>query len=188
MAPEPGLAGPARAWDGEWPQSREDFQRFVEAYAKRLVSYAFRRMGSVQDAEDIVQDVFIRTYAERAKRTAVTAVVPYLYRMTANACTGALRKRKRTKGLLSRFAGEGLPSSHENGAGLYAVSEEIQRAEALLRRIPKKQAEVIRLRVFDELSISEIAVVIGCRPNTVSSRLRYGFKRLRTIVAREGKQ
>jgi RNA polymerase sigma factor (sigma-70 family) len=188
MAPEPGLAGPTDAWYGEWPQSQEDFQRFVEAYVKRLVSYAFRRMGSIQDAEDVVQDVFVRAYAERRKHRTVSAVVPYLYRMTANACTDALRKRKRSKGLLARFAGESLPSGRDNALGLFAVSEEIQKAEVLLRRLPKRQAEVIRLRVFDDLSISEIAGVLGCRPNTVSSRLRYGFKKLRTIVSREGKQ
>ena len=188
MVPEPGFAGPTDAWYGDWPQSQEDFERFVEAYAQRLVSYAYRRMGSIQDAEDVVQEVFVRTYAERAKRKEVSAVVPYLYRMTANACTDALRKRKRAKGFLRRFVGESLPSGHENAVALYAVSEEVQKAEALLQRLPKRQAEAIRLRVFDELSLSEIAEVVGCRPNTVSSRLRYGFRKLRTIVSREGKQ
>ncbi|MCC6489591.1 MAG: RNA polymerase sigma factor [Candidatus Hydrogenedentes bacterium] len=188
MAPEPGVASSTDAWVGGWPQTQEEFQRFVDAYLQRLVSYAFRRLGSIHDAEDVVQEVFVRTYAERSKHREVTAVVPYLYRMTANACMDALRKRKRSKGLLSRFAGERPSSPLENGLGLYAASEELQRIESFLRRLPKRQAEVIRLRVFDELRISEIAEVVGCRPNTVSSRLRYGFKKLRTIVSREGKQ
>lgn len=187
MAPEPGSAQPKDAWKDGWPQSQEDFKRFVEAYVQRLVSYAFRRLGSMSDAEDVVQDVLIRAYAERHKHARISAVVPYVYRMTANACTDALRKRKRSKGLLDRFASENLPSGREDALNLYAVSDELRRAEVLLRRIPKRQAEVIRLRVFDELSIGEIADTVGCKPNTVSSRLRYGFRRLRRIASREWK-
>ena len=187
MAPETGSAESTDAWSGDWPQSQEDFQRFVDAYVQRLVSYAFRRLGSMQDAEDVVQDVFVRAYAERAKREGISAVTPYLYRMTANACTDVLRKRKRSKGFLDRFASENLPSGRGDALSLYAVSEEMQRAEELLRRIPKRQAEAIRLRVFDGLKVSEIAEVVGCRPNTAGSRLRYGFRRLRNIVSREWK-
>lgn len=188
MAPEPGTAPPMGPWKHGWPQSQDDFKRFVEAYLQRLVSYAFRRLGSMPDAEDVVQEVFVRAYAARRKHAGVSGVVPYLYRMTANACTDVLRKRKRSKGLLDRFACENLPSGQEDAPNLYAVSDELRRAEELLRRIPKKQAEAIRLRVFDGLTISEIAEMVGCKPNTVSSRLRYGFKGLRRIASREWKQ
>lgn len=188
MGPEPGSAAPTETWEGHWPQSQEEFRRFVDAYLQRMVSYAFRRLGSIQDAEDVVQEVFVRSYAERGKHANVKGVVPYLYRMTANACTDVLRKRKRSKRLLDRFVGESIPSERHSLLDLYAVSEETRRAEELLQRIPKRQAEVIRLRVLDGLSIAEIAEVVGCKSNTVSSRLRYGFKKLRRIVSREWQQ
>ena len=65
------------------------------------------------------------------------------------------------------------------------AAEELQRIERLLQRLPEKQAEVIRLRIFDELRLNEIAEVVGCSIDTVNSRLRYGFKKLRKIVYRE---
>ncbi len=61
--------------------------------------------------------------------------------------------------------------------------ETLSRAEAWLSRLPKEQAQAIRLRVFDELSLSEIAAVLDCPLNTVCSRLRYGFQKLRGLVA-----
>jgi DNA-directed RNA polymerase specialized sigma24 family protein len=51
-----------------WPQSREDVAALVDAYADRLVCYAFRQVGNVQDAEDVVQDVFVRAFAFPPKR------------------------------------------------------------------------------------------------------------------------
>jgi len=51
--------------------------------------------------------------------------------------------------------------------------------------LPKKQSQVIRLRVFDELTLAEIADVVGCSINTVGARLRYGFRKLQKLVSRE---
>ena len=56
----------------------------------------------------------------------------------------------------------------------------------MLGRLPREQAEAIRLRVFDGLRLDEIAELLDCPINTVSSRLRYGFQKLRDAVGRKG--
>jgi RNA polymerase sigma-70 factor (ECF subfamily) len=66
------------------------------------------------------------------------------------------------------------------------AAEERERAETLLRRLPPEQAEAIRLRVYDGLGLEQIADVLDCPVNTVSSRLRYGFQKLRDAVGRRG--
>ena len=188
MRSEPGPVESADAWENTWPQSREDFERLVDAFLQRLVQYAYRRLGNLHDAEDVVQEVFARVYARRLECAHVSPLGPYLYRMAANACTDVLRKRKRRHVSLDGIDGENIASERGDGATLSAALEEVQRAEALLRRLPKKQAEVIRLRVFDGLRVNQIAEVVGCSANTVSSRLRYGFGKLRRIISREWKQ
>ena len=62
------------------------------------------------------------------------------------------------------------------------AADEMQRAEQLLAHLPAEQAEVIRLRVFDGLRLNEIAELESCSVNTVCSRLRYGFRKLRDFV------
>ena len=74
------------------------------------------------------------------------------------------------------------PTGWETAAAL----EELRRVESLLQHLPRRQAEVVRLRVFDELRLREIAEVIGCPLATVKSRLRYGLEKLRGIVLQEG--
>jgi RNA polymerase sigma-70 factor (ECF subfamily) len=173
---------PAPEYDGPWPQTTAEFERLVDAYLNRLVRFAWRRIGNVEDAEDVVQGVLTSAFRDRTKRRGVTAVGPYLFRTVANGCTDVLRKRqlaavfREEVEMESVLLGEG-PSEQAN------ASDEWRRAMELLARLPKEQAEAVRLRVFDELRLSEIAQLVGCSVNTVCSRLRYGFGRLRNMMA-----
>jgi len=155
----------------------------VDAFLARLVRYAFRRLRNLQDAEDVVQEVFVRAYADREKRARISLPGPYLFRMTANACTSHLRTRGRSEPLETTLA-ETIPTNIPDPSQAAVALEELRRAEELILHLPEKQAEVVRLRVFDELQLHEIAEIIGCPENTVASRLRYGFQKLREIVTR----
>ena len=171
----------ADAWNRAWPQTRCEFEALVDAYLDRLVRYAFNRVGNLQDAEDVVQEVFVRCFADRSRRKNITPVGPYLYRSVANACTDLLRRR--SSSAVSRVGVEELPTEGDNPSQLVEAADEFRRAEKLLGQLPQAQAEVVRLRVFEGLRLNEIAGVVGCSVNTVCSRLRYGFRKLRNLVA-----
>jgi RNA polymerase sigma-70 factor, ECF subfamily len=162
-----------------------DFADLVDGYADRLVRFAFRRLGSIQDAEDVVHDVFVRMFtAER--HDPIVLYGPYLFRSVGNACIDLRRRRARLAGLHDDMAFDQLSSAGPGPPEAAQVAEEQGRAEVMLRSLPPEQAEAIRLRVFDGLSLDEIAGVLDCPINTVSSRLRYGFQKLRDAVGNKG--
>jgi len=175
-----------RVTDG-WPQDARGYKELVEAYLERLVRYASRRLGNLHDAEDVVQDVLVRAFTDRAKRREVMQVGAYLYRATSNACTDTMRRRQRDASKVDSpdNAMARLRPTPTSPAEAARNAEEAARAERLLQRLPRQQAEAIRLRVFGELSLTEIADMTGCSVNTINSRLRYGFRKLRRLVARE---
>jgi len=175
----------AGTWEGGWPQTLDGFERLVETFQDRLVRYAFRRLGTVQDAEDVVQDVFVRAYADRSRHKGVTNVNAYLFRMASNLCTDCQRKRKRRSPLLGEAEVMHVPTTDRDGSEEAAAAEELQRIETLLGKIPSGQAEVVRLRVLDGLGLREIAQVLGRPIGTIKSRLRYGLEKLREIVLHE---
>jgi RNA polymerase sigma-70 factor (ECF subfamily) len=168
-----------------WPKSHGEVAALVDAYAGRLVRYALRHLGNYQDAEDVVQQVFVRAFVDNSNRKNVSAVGPYLYRSVANACTDLLRRRDCAAVFREEISTEQLLAGSDGPAEIAQAAEGLRRAELLLIRLPKEQAEAIRLRVFDGLRLGEIAEVLGCPMNTVCSRLRYGFQKLRKLVGGE---
>lgn len=158
-----------------WPQSVADFDALIEATQHRLIQFAYCRLHSLADAEDAVQDVYVRAYRDRARYREVDNVVPFLFRMTANRCVDTLRKRKHTA----------QPASAESAVP--PAAEEPQRGmEGLLDRLPARQAAVIRLRIYGELPFDAVARSIGCSVPTVKSRFRYGIQKLRKLLERQG--
>ncbi len=178
----PGKA--ARSPQG-WPGTRAEFSALVDTFQDQLLGYAVRRLGRFQDAEDVVQDVFVRGYARTGHGTGVKNVAGYLYRMTANACTDLLRKRKHAGVPLDATQTERIPDQRKNAVEEAEALEEMRRIDAMLRLLPRRQAEVIWLRVFNELRFAEIAAVLGCSEATAKSRFRYGLKKLRPLVERD---
>jgi RNA polymerase sigma-70 factor (ECF subfamily) len=178
----PGGPGPNQNWNGAWPQSRAEFAALVEAYADRLVRYAFRQVGSLHDAEDIVQEVFTR--AIRAP-SAPSAVGPYLYRAVSNGCVDFVRRRNRAAVFCEEVSVEEALAARHGPREAAQAAEELRNIERLLQKLPAEQAEAVRLRVLDGLKLNEIADVTGCSINTVCSRLRYGLQKLRSALAQE---
>jgi RNA polymerase sigma-70 factor (ECF subfamily) len=186
-----GLRG-AREWVGGWPQTAYEFERLVEVFQHRLVRYAFRCLRNLDEAEDVAQEVFVRAYFDNTRHKTISNVSAYLYRIASNLCTDLLRRRQRRRRdavleLRRHQEGQAVQNPTNRPAGLLAAAaaEAHRRIDGLLSRIPQRQAEVIRLRVLDELRLCEIAEVLGCSLATVKSRLRYGLEKLRKIVPPE---
>jgi RNA polymerase sigma-70 factor (ECF subfamily) len=153
---------------------------FQSSFLDRLVMIAFHRLGRMEDAEDVIQNVFVKAYADREKLRNVRRVGPYLYRMVANACNEHRRKRRYLS--LEETETESYLDGQGDVYDQISAAIELQRIEQYLLHLPRQQAEVIRLRVLDGFSLPEIAELTGYNLPTVKSRLRYGLKKLRQIV------
>jgi RNA polymerase sigma-70 factor, ECF subfamily len=161
--------------DDQWPQTVAQFEALVEAVQDDLVHFAFCRLRHLPDAEDVVQEVLVHAYLERARHCAITRVRPYLYRTVANRCTDILRRRRRMQPL----AGQREPAAPE------PLLNRLDDIEGLLTRLPRRQADAVRLRVFAGLPFKTIAEAAGVSLPTIKSRFRYGVERLRGIVCKE---
>lgn len=177
------IGGPAMPEEAsQQGRSITAFEALVDAYQDRLVRYAFTRLGDLHDAEDVVQDVFVRVFGDWAGGTGIRSFGPYLYRAAANACTDLLRKRRHIDAAEDARSAQEMAADRPDAAELAAAADELQRIKALLARIPDRQAEIIRLRCLDGLSFAEIAEVVGCRRSTAKSRFRYGLRKLREFL------
>lgn len=139
---------------------------FDELYRERwapMVRLGFLLTGSEAIAEEVVQDAFVSL---RARWAEVANPGGYLRTTVVNRCRSALRTEGRRPVRLVRDAALDLPP-------------EIDETWACVQRLPELQRAVVVLRFYEDLSESEIAEVLGCRPGTVKSRLHRGLARLK---------
>jgi RNA polymerase sigma-70 factor (ECF subfamily) len=180
---DPNIPGDAAL---AWPQSIAEFDVLVNVLQHRLVQFAFCRLGNLEDAEDVVQDVLVQAYRNREKHRHVDNAIPFLFRMVANRCTDYLRRRTRERRSLEERDPEVAGFSAGGAADSESAEQKLRRINGLLGRLPARQAEAIRLRVHGELSFEAVAHAVGCSVPTVKSRFRYGIEKLRKALTRQG--
>lgn len=142
----------------------------VTAYHAELYRFAALRTGSRSDAEDIVQEAFLKLLTASGETTHPRA---YLYRCVANACCDLKRRRS---------FHEPLRPDQPQESPDPALREEAERLAAQLDRIPPEQAEAIRLHTFAALRFTEIAEILDIPVTTVKSRFQYGIEKLRNLL------
>jgi len=145
-------------------------------YRERLVGFFWSRLGSHEEAEDAVQEVFRKVLESKQVPDNPR---PWIYKIALNHCRNVLRGRAR------RRDNAALPSASRMSRGSTGVSTRFARDEAksrlshLVNALPVKYREVLRLRYADDLSRAEIAEVLEISESVVKSRLFEGLKKLR---------
>jgi RNA polymerase sigma factor (sigma-70 family) len=161
------------------------FGALVERHRRVALRVAATLAGGDADAEDAVQDAFVKAHRALDRFRPDAPFRPWLLSIVANEA----RNRRRSAGRRAQLAlraggsdGEGLGSSAEDEV----VAAERRRAlAAAIDRLAERDRDVIACRWLAELSEAETAAVLGCRPGTVKSRLSRAMERLRASLPAE---
>jgi RNA polymerase sigma-70 factor, ECF subfamily len=136
-------------------------------------------LGNRADAEEAVQDAYLRAWRFRDSLTGVPNIRPWLYRVVVNACYSKLRREIPHR---DRRAGEEplaqAPDAAEGPDRRVEQREVADTVLAALERLPVSLRVPVVLRYYADLSERDIALAIGRRPGTVKSRLHEARRRL----------
>ena len=141
---------------------------FIEQAAPmraELLAHCYRMLGSVHEAEDLVQDAFAGVHQRWAR---IDNPAGYLHVAVVNACRNELRRRYRPR----RFPQH--PGAHVDEAT-------VELLDALRALSPRQRAAVV-LRFYEGRTEAEIAVLLGVRPGTVKSLLHRALNELRKVI------
>ncbi len=144
-------------------------RRFTE-----LLNFAIRLGVTRDDAEEVVQNVFIKMISYRDRWQETASLRTLLYTMTRNMSMDWHRKQKRHL--------KGLDFFRRNPKDTEEEKEDVGDAEAAIRglhSLPPAQAQVLILVVMQGLSYQEAAEVLGVAVGTLKSRVHYALKKLR---------
>lgn len=149
----------------------------------RLVRFAVAVTRNQHDAEDAVQTVLVRVASQPQLLAPVACAWAYLLRMVRNEALLIFRRKRRctTTGNLTDLV------------TLCGV-DELEREETFravwsaLRTLPSEQAEVVVLKIWEEMTFAQIGAILETSPNTVASRYQYAMAKLTKRLSKQHRE
>ena len=156
------------------------FREVVEANAARIFRLAYRMTGNEQDAEEVVQETFMKAYNNRERFDGRSELATWLYRIATNCALDLLRSRGRRP---TEVLGEEPPADEVADAEAVLRGKEIrgQIQRELDNLAPKERAAFI-LRHFQQQSIAEISVLLDLKPNAVKQAIFRAVRKMRDAL------
>jgi RNA polymerase sigma-70 factor (ECF subfamily) len=169
----------ARGGDGE------AFRALVEQHSRRIFQLAYRMTGNEHDAEDVVQESFLRAYRQLGHFEARANFGTWLYRIAANCAVDLLRTKRSRRDQMSSPRDEFLKNTASGvpGPQQLAESAEIEQrvAEALASLTPIERA-AFTLRHYEGCSIDEICRTLNLRSSAAKHSIFRAVKKLRVAL------
>lgn len=155
----------------------EAFALLVDRHHGRMARYAFHLLGSEAEAEEAVQDSFVRAYRSLGTYKEREQFGAWIARILVNRCRTRLvrdKRREETAAAWVREADQPFEPSER-----LAMRDELAVA---LAQLPTEQREAVVLRYADELDYDEISSITGAGISALKMRVKRGCERLRAIL------
>ena len=166
----------------------EGFNEIVRRYQERIYWTARRLVGSHDDADDVVQDVFIRAHGALKDFRGDSSLYTWLYRITTNLSLNALRK-KRIKEFLNFDDVVGRLDEVEDHADTQLLRQEYQNLlEKAIDRLPARQKQVFVMRYNDELPYEEMAKMLHKSVGGLKASYFHALRKIQEFMRREMNQ
>lgn len=168
---------------------KEAFRKLYDDYHQKVYSTAITMLGNAEDAEDAVQEVFMKIYRKVSSFDGRSKIGTWLYRIAVNVCIDHVRRNKIQRFKTVSVEEETLVNLHERGNEVeksITLGEVNKITRNAITRLSPKLRTVVVLRDLQGLAHAEIADILGCSKGTVSSRLNRGRLKLRSLLKFQG--
>jgi RNA polymerase sigma-70 factor (ECF subfamily) len=158
------------------------FQRLIDREAPRLLRFARSLLGSVEEAEDTVQDTFIRLWENAAKWTPEARVGTWLHRVCYNRAIDMLRRRR---AFVDETTLEAYPDQADLPDAAIISSEAAASLRDAIESLPPRQRTAILLFHYQDLHQREAAEIMGISEPAFESMLARARRQLKRSLAPE---
>lgn len=157
----------------------EEFKRQFLPYNKVLYRVAFHLTGNAQDAEDLLQDLFLRLWTKRNELQPPKNLEAYLVTMIRNLFYEQRRIRRVDLSVPLDQAGE--PPGEDDISHKMEVREEATKMEGIIHNLPDKEQKVVRLHIIEDRTYEEIEHDTGLSNANIRKLMSRAKERIRQI-------
>ena len=161
----------------------QSFSIIVQRYKDLVFTLALRMMKHREEAEEVSQDTFVKVYRSLNKFKGDSKFSTWIYRVAYNTCLDRLKKHKREQNTVAidAFTVNQI-STFDNALTTLEAAERKAAIKACLNLLPSDDSALITLFYFEELSLEEIAKIVGLTSNNVKVKLFRSRKKLTKIL------
>jgi len=175
--PDPALLADAEVMKRVREGDTEVFSVIIRRYQNSLLNF-FRRLGVYTDAEDMVQECFLRIFRNRMNYRETARFTTFLYRVGRNVWIDWVRRQARRSSFLTEYEDE-MPALNEyrerpTGGGMDA--------QTALESLPEKLRLAVVMSIYQGMKYAEIAEALDIPVGTVKSRISTAFDLLRDFM------
>ncbi len=158
---------------------RDAFAELYDACADRVFRFLASILGCEADAEDALQETFVRVARNGKKIAKAENVIAYVFMIARNEALRLIERKKKRRS--SSHLNENLSAADRSPQG----HDETEAILAALASLSEEHREVVELKYFGDLTFREIAEATGMPQGTIATRYRSAIEKLRSILAKE---
>lgn len=155
---------------------KKAFDAFFSRHYAVLCAYS-KQFVSLDDGQDIVQDIMVNLWLNRNKIVILTSPRQYLFQSVKNKCLSFL-SRNEMKERVEKTVHENMDFIYDS-ADFYDVEELFKRIEDALKRLPESYRTAFALNRFKDMTYNQIADKLNLSPKTIDYRIQQALKLLR---------
>ena len=155
-----------------------EFETLVETHSREIFAYLWRLVQDNADAEDCLQDTFLRAYQAFPKLENHDNLRAWLYKIASNVAMTHLKKRKRQQARTTELSRQ-IPL---NGSPVQAQAEakiSLEQVRCAIEELPEKQQAALMMHKFQGLNYSEIAAALDIKEDAARANVYQAMKKLR---------
>ncbi|MBN2281475.1 MAG: RNA polymerase sigma factor [Candidatus Marinimicrobia bacterium] len=155
-------------------RDKEAFGELLKIYQKTILNYTYSLIGSRDDSQDIVQEVFIKIWTKSNRFDLNKNFTPWIFKITTNLCKDYWRSNSKTAIRNDDYSREKSIEKEPSNSLAFQESEVL----SIVNVLPDKQKLVYILRDLQELNIADISSILNISKSSVKTNLFYARKKL----------
>jgi len=166
--------------------STNDFELIVEMYSGEIFSYIWRMLNGREDAEDCLQDVFLRAYKAFHRLNQEANIRAWLYKIATNTAISFRKKLNRIRSQ-ELILNDDLASQACSPWDQTLLKERLRILMQIINELPYRQRAALMLRKYQELTYAEISEILSCSQETVRANVYQALKKIRSRYSEQVK-
>lgn len=158
------------------------FKMLMDSFQEPIYNYIRRLVVSHEDAEDVLQEVFIRVFRHIDQFRSESSLSTWIYRIATNESLRLLNSRKKEDSVATEDVQEELMSKLKASDYIDYENELAVKFQEAILSLPEKQRLVFNLRYYDELEYEEIAHILDSKADTLKVNYHYAKEKIKEYI------